>query len=143
MLTPGQREELAKRIRETKQVKIHRRLKSIEYKTIGITHQEIAMTLDVRPETVTQWLRLFVNEGFEGLCHLKYEGRRPSSLDLHKEEIKTYIRQKAPSNLAQLNDWLEKSYGLSVDETWLSRYCKKNSLFPVKKQSLFRVKLLV
>ena len=112
----------------------------MEYKTKGITNQDIATALDVRPETITQWLRLFLSEGFEGLCHLKYEGRRPSSLDPYKEAIKTYIREKAPATLAEISQWLEKSYGIRLEETWLSRYCKKNSLFPTKRQSLPRVR---
>jgi len=140
-LTFEEKKELFTRIKTEKRVKIHRRLKSIEYKIRGINNQDIATALDVRPETITQWLSLFANEGFKGLCHLKYEGRRPGKLAPHKEAIKAYIKEKAPSTLAQLNDWLKSTYGLTMDETWLSRYCKKNSLFPVKKQSLSQVRL--
>lgn len=141
ILTPNQQEELFKRIKTEKKVKIHRRLKSIEYKAKGVNHQDIAIALSVRPETITQWFRIFFSEGFEGLCHLRYEGRRPGKFNPHKEAIKTYIQEKAPSTLAQLNDWLDKTYGLKADETWLSRYCKKNSLFPTKKQKLVQARL--
>lgn len=110
-------------MKQEKKVKLHRRLKFIQYKNKGINSGDIAAALDVCIDTLTNWTKLFLDEGFEGLCRLKYEGRRKSGLDCHKEAIRNYIQEKAPSTLAEINDWLEKSYGLSGYRASVKKTC--------------------
>jgi transposase len=65
---------------------------------------------------------------------LNYEGRRPSSLDKHKADIIKYIETESVSKLSQLQKFIEKEYSLTIEHSWLSRYCKKNSIRLTKKQ---------
>jgi transposase len=139
-LSPALLQELTKRLKGEKGKKIYKRLQCIRMKHYGSGNQDISHLLGINHNTATEWAKLFLGKGFCGLCSLRYEGRRKSKLDPHREAIKSYIEEKMPSTLAELNGWLEKKYGFKMEETWLSRYCKKNSLFPAKKHALFRVR---
>ena len=105
ILLPAQQEELRERLRKEKRVKIHRRLKFIENKSKGLSHWDIAPALGVCNDTLTDWLRLFTDSGFEGLCGLKYEGRRFSRLEPVKDEIKKQVERE-----------LRKKHGLRSSE---------------------------
>lgn len=142
-LAPAYLQKLNERIKHEKSKKIYKRLEAIRMKHHGSTNRHIAHIFKVNHNTVAEWAKLFLEKGLDGLCSLKYEGRRKSKLDPHKKEIKEYIAGNAPSTLAELNEWLEESYGFKIEETWLSRYCKKNSLFPAKRHALCRVKLRI
>jgi hypothetical protein len=38
------------------------------------------------------------------------------------------VEQEMPEKLAVIQNWLESQFGIGVEATWLSRYCKKNSI---------------
>jgi transposase len=124
-----------KRLRRTeKDGKILRR-----YQCIWMTHEnfpkkEIASTLGVNSDTVTDWIKLFNKSRLSGLRKLHYEGRRPSGLDAVKEVLIKYIKEQSVSKLAELQDFLETNHSIVVEHSWLSRYCKKNSIALIKKQ---------
>lgn len=132
-LSPARHEELRRRLRAAKKVKIHRRLKCIEYKSKGASHRDIASVTGVCIETVSHWLALFHDSGFDGLCGLKYEGRRFSVLEPVKDEIKKQVESgNAPTVLA-LSDWIRKSHGITIQESGLFKFLKKNFLLPIKR----------
>ncbi len=139
-LSPALLQELDKRLKGEKGKKIYKRLQCIRMKHYGSGNQDISRLLEINHNTATEWAKLFLDKGFDGLCNLNYEGRRKSKLDPHKKAVRSYIEEKMPSTLAELNGWLEEKYGFKMEETWLSRYCKKNSLFPAKKHVLSRVR---
>jgi transposase len=132
-LSPAQEEELLERKKKEKKVKIHRRLQCIELKNKGAKGRDVASVIGVAEETISHWLKLFTEEGFDGLCSLKYEGRRPSKLDPYKEELKKYVKDGNITKLSQLQAYVQESYGFFVEHSWLSRYCKKNSIVLTRK----------
>ena len=66
--------------------------------------------------------------------NLKYDGRRPSALDEHKETIKAYIKSESVNTISQLQDYIKTNLNLEIEHSWLSRYLKKNSVALIKKQ---------
>lgn len=125
-------------MKKEKNIKIYRRLQAMMWKNLKKPHQEIAFLLQVTQNTVTNWFYLYKKKGLLGLCTLDYEGRRPSKLNQYEQEIRAYIEKENIANIAMLQSWIESHFGLHVEESWLYRYCKKNSIFPIKKQDLFR-----
>ena len=83
--------ELNKRLNSERDSKIWRRLKCIDLKQKGHKHKDIAQILDVTIDTITDWLFLFNEGGFEELCKLNYEGRRISMLEKYKVNIEENI----------------------------------------------------
>lgn len=96
--------------------------------------KEIAALLGVNIDTITDWIKIYNKEGLSALGLLKYEGRRPSALDMIKEKIAGYVKNENISALSQLQKIIEEKHHLKVEHSWLSRYCKKNSISVIKRQ---------
>ncbi len=124
-----------KRLRRTEQDgKILRR-----YQCIWLAHEkfpkkEIASMLAVNIDTVTDWIKLFNKSRLDGLSKLYYEGRRPSSLDAVKDLLLKHIKTEPISKLSELQHFLKTKHSIEIEHSWLSRYCKKNSIALIKKQ---------
>lgn len=109
------------------------------YQCIWLSHEkfpkkEIASMLSVNIDTVTDWIKLFNKNRFEGLSKFHYEGRRPSSLDVVKDLLLKHIKTEPISKLSELQHYLKTNHGIEIEHSWLSRYCKKNSIALIKKQ---------
>jgi transposase len=124
---------LSKLRRNEKDGKILRRYQCIWMLHQGLPKKEIAATLGVNIDTVTDWIKLFNKSGLSGLTTLHYEGRRPSVLDSIKDTLKNHIRQHSISKLSELQHYLEVTHSITVEHSWLSRYCKKNSIALIKR----------
>lgn len=125
---------LKKLRRSEKDGKILRR-----YQCIWMAHEkhskkEIAFLLGINIDTVTDWIKLFTKQGLSGLSKLHYEGRRPSALDAIKDLLIKHIREQPVSKLSELQDFLHTKHSIKVEHSWLSRYCKKNSIALIKRQ---------
>lgn len=113
--------------------KIFRRLQCIHLRHQGKSNQEIADITGSCKDTIMDWVKLYANEGFDGLCKLKYEGRKQSKIDSHIDGIKLYLKNNTVSTLAELQSWLKDTHSIEIEESWLFRCCKKNSIYLSKK----------
>lgn len=120
-------------LRETESSKILKRYQCIHFKKQGLKNKDIAMLLCVNIDTVTDWLRTFLERGLKGLGELEYEGRRISQLEQYKEGIKSYVDSNIVSSIKELQQYILETYQLQVEESWLFRYCKKNSIALTKR----------
>jgi transposase len=68
------------------------------------------------------------------LSAFNYEGRRKSVLDSIQKELSNCIKTEMISTIAQLQDFIEKKFSIRIEHSWLSRYCKKNSIALIRKQ---------
>ena len=126
--------ELKRLRRSEKDGKILRRYQCIWMAHESLPKKEIASTLGVNIDTVTDWVKLFNKDRLAGLRKLHYEGRRPSVLDPIKDLLISHIREQSISKLSELQDFLEAKHSIAVEHSWLSRYCKKNSIALIKRQ---------
>ena len=101
----------------------------------GHKHKIIAELLDVTIDTITDWLFLFNEGGFEELCKLNYDGRRVSVLEKHKAKIEEKIDKENVPTVKCLQHWLKKEFGIEIEHSWFSRWLKKNKIF-IQKDSL-------
>ncbi len=109
------------------------------YQCLSLLHEqypkkEVAKILGVNIDTVTDWIKLYNKEGLRGLGSLKYEGRRPSSLDGIKEQLTRYVQTENITTLSELQGLIAKRHQLKIEHSWLSRYCKKNFIALIKRQ---------
>ena len=133
-LSKTELKELKRLKRKERDKKIFRRLQAIYLRHQGKPNQEIADIIGVCKETVIDWTRIFETEGFDGICQLNYEGRRVLKIDPHIDKIKKDIKKETISTLAELQDLLKKKYSIEIEQSWLSRCCKKNSIFLTRKR---------
>ena len=132
-LTEKEKEELKKLKNKEKSNKVFRRYLYLEMSNKGMTNLEIASILGVCNDTLTDWKDIFEEEGLKGLAQLHYEGRRESKLNKYKNKIRKKIEQDQIATLKQLQSFLWKKCNIEIEQSWLSRYCKKNLIFLIKK----------
>jgi transposase len=133
-LTDEELVDLKRIKREVKDSKILRRYQCLHMLHTGMKRQDVAELLDVYADTITDWVKIYKSVGLVALGNLKYDGRRPSVLDAHKETMKSYIKSTSVNTISQLQDYLKTELNIEIEHSWLSRYLKKNSVTLIKKQ---------
>lgn len=126
-------EELKRRLVCEQSSKIYRRLLWLDLRRRGYRQKEIASLIDVTQAQLTNWSKIFALNGLEGLCSLHYEDRRPSRLKPYVQSIKDHVRDACVSTLSALQDWLSQEHGIVIEQSWLSRFIKKNSIALTKR----------
>jgi len=134
-LSSAESNELKKRMKNTKNTKVLRRLQCIHFVHEEEPRCRIADLLGVTPETISVWSRIFSEKGFDGLCSLHYDGRRPPVLDIVKDELKRDLKAGKYETLKEVQHALKEKHGIDVCLSWIWRYAKKNSLHLSKRQS--------
>ena len=132
-LSTSDANELKRLLRETESSKVLKRYQCIHFKQQGIKNKDIAILLCVNIDTVTDWLKVFLEKGLKGFGEFDYEGRRISVLDDYKQEIKSYVDKNIVSSVKELQGYIEETYHVAVEHSWLFRYCKKNSIALTKR----------
>jgi transposase len=134
-LSSAQAKELRRRLKETKSTKVLRRLQCIQFVSENEPRSRIAKLLGVRPETISVWSQLFLKKGFEGLCSLHYDGRRPAALDRVRDELRRDLKAGKYDTLKDVQHALKETHGIDVCISWIWRYAKKNSLLLSRRPS--------
>jgi transposase len=126
--------EINYRMKKQKDIKIYKRLIALKMKNQGITNHKISEILDVHIDTVTDWFKLYIVKGLNELCELHLQNRKKSKLDYHLEELKKLVEEKTISTIAEFQNYISNLFGIEIEHSWLSRYCKKNSIVLIKRQ---------
>lgn len=132
-LSKSKRSTIQAKKRSTKDQRMFRRLQCVELAAKHEPHREIADTLGVSVDTVTDWLTLYRTKGLQGLCAPISFDRRKSILDPHIGDIKQFTKEKIVSNLSELQAALKTKFSIEVEQSWLYRCCKKNAICLTKR----------
>ena len=125
--------EIKLRKKKEKDKKIYRRLQFLHLKYKGKTNKEISDIIGVCVDTITDWVRIYSNNGLTGLCEPINYDNRSSKIDDYIDKIKKDIRDNAISTLSELQALIKKKYSLEMEQSWLWRCCKKNSIYLTRK----------
>jgi transcriptional regulator with XRE-family HTH domain len=79
VLTAEQRKEVELRRKKTLDRRIYQRLTAVLAVAAGHTPEDIAQLLGVDLTQLSQWLRVFLNDGLEALCTLADGEPSPSN----------------------------------------------------------------
>ena len=120
--------------RKERDAKLLRRYQCLSMLHENYPKKEVAKLLGVNIDTITDWVKIYTKSGLSGLGLLNYQGRRPSSLDLIKDELVDLIKKENINTMVQLQGIIKNNYKLVVEQSWLGRYCKKNFISLIKKQ---------
>ena len=93
---------ISEKKRKEKNTKLLRRYQCLSMLQEQYPKKEIALLLGVNIDTITDWIKIYNKEGLARLGLLKYEGRRPSSLDSINKKIIDYVEKENISTLSQL-----------------------------------------
>ncbi len=132
-LSKTEEKSLKSRIKKERDGRILKRYQCIMMSHEGIQNIQIAKVLGVNTNTITGWVKLYLEEGLERLSKFDFS-RRVSSLEEIKSEIKDHVQNELVSTMAELAGWIKETYDHEVETSWLGRWCKKNSIFLLKSQ---------
>jgi len=133
-LTRAELTKLEKAKKGEKNKRIFRRLQCLYLSHQGREYKEIADITGVCVDTVTDWLKLYLDQGIAGLCQLDFKDKRRSKIDDYADKIKEDVRNNTISTLSELQDWLKSHYAIEMETSWLFRCCKKNSICLTRKR---------
>ena len=132
-LSSAELTELNKRRKKEKDKKIYNRLQCIYLAHAGKKHKEIIDILSVNKNSITDWIKIYLDKGIDELSRPIDYDRRSSKIDTYIDKIKCGIKENSISTLAELQDWINEKYSIELEKSWLFRCCKKNSICLTKK----------
>lgn len=132
-LSPTELMELNKRKKQEKNTKMYYRLQSVYLAHEGRDNKEIIDILGVNKNSVTNWIKIYSEKGINELCKPIDYDRRSAKIDGYIDKIKQDIKDNTISTLSELQDLINKKYSLEIEQSWLFRCCKKNSIYLTRK----------
>lgn len=133
-LTNAELKKFEKLKKQEKNKRIFRRLQCLILSHQNKEYKEIADITGVCVDTVTDWIKLYLDKGIFGLCKLDFKDKRQSKIDNYVDKIKDDIKNNTISTLSELQDWIKSHYAIEMETSWLFRCCKKNFIFLTRKR---------
>jgi transposase len=119
---------LADKMKEITNKKLSRRLLAVSLRHFGYKMKDIALLTGVSEKTVTTWIKLFLEGGFDLLLAQNYIKDRDSRLTPHKKAIQKLRKDNPDIRLIDIQDWLNEKHGIEVEQSWLYRYIEHHGL---------------
>ncbi len=132
-LSKSELSKLKSKKKKAKDKKIYLRLQCIYLSHKGKSHKEIAGNLTVNKNSVTEWIKIYIEKGMEELSQPIDYNRRTSKIADYLDKIKQDVQENTISTLAELQSFIKEKYSLEIEQSWLFRCCKKNSICLAKK----------
>lgn len=132
-LSQTELKELKRRKKRERNTKMYCRLQSVYLAHKGRDNKEIIEILGVNKNSVTDWIKIYCEKGIDELCKPIEYNRRSAKIDNYIDKIKQDVKDNTISTIAELQDWIKKKYSLEIEQSWLFRCCKKNSIYLTKK----------
>ncbi|MFH1232855.1 MAG: helix-turn-helix domain-containing protein [Patescibacteria group bacterium] len=132
-LSNSELSKLKSKKKQEKDKKIYLRLQCIYLSHKGKSHKEIVENLGVNKNSVTEWIKTYIEKGIDELSRPIDYNRRISKVDDYIDKIKDDVKENAISTLAELQDFIKEKYSIEIEQSWLFRCCKKNSICLAKR----------
>lgn len=128
------KDEIRLFLKQMKTSHFYKRIQFIQYKKEGLTHEQIALLLNVCLKTLSNWMTRFSQGGMEGLIDVSYN-RRVSALCDIEDVLRKEVRKGAFSTVAECRAWLEKEQQLTRCFSSVAWFLKKNGIVIQKNQA--------
>jgi transposase len=139
LLTEEERTEITRRYKTEKNVRFRERLHCLLLKAQGYSNQEVARLLQVRRETITDWLHLYEDGGLDALCRLEVGGSEGLLNPEQTKQLLTELDTHRFQCAKQVAAWVEEEFGVSYSERGMRQVlqrlgysCQKVHLVPAQ-----------
>jgi len=111
-LTRPQRRRLEQQLRKKSQLqpRILPRIQCVLLRDEGKKPQVIADLLKVHRNTVTNWVKLFNEQGETGLLNLNYQGREPFLNDKQQAKLEQQLEKELFTRLKDIQNWVDQKF---------------------------------
>ena len=111
---------------------IQRRILSVYLKAVfNYSNQMIGLIADLHPNTVSHWIQVYKQTGYEGLLTNNY-GTNESELESHSESILSFFSQQPPMNAADAAERISEMTGIIRSEQQIRSFMKRHGLKFIK-----------
>jgi transposase len=101
-------------------LRIQRKLLTVRMRDLGVPHSTIAATLNISDDTVTNYLKLFRDEGLAGLLENRYY-KPTSSVEPFFEQIAESLRDNPVATASEGAERIEEICGIKLSESQARR----------------------
>lgn len=115
--------------------KVQKRMEVIWLKSHQLDREKISAIASVHPDTVTNYTRLFVDKGIEGLKTFHYRGQK-SCLNKHIEEIQNYFSTHIIQTIQEACYKIKELTGLERKATQVRQFMKKLGFRYIKSRQI-------
>lgn len=126
-LTKKQKGELLKIEKEITNSKILKRIQSIKLKDKDWTHAEIAEHLNNSISAVSNWIKIYKEQGLEQLISWNYQGKSSKLSPKQIEQLKTRVKKEAFNVAQEALDYIRKEFDIEYNVKYLPRLLKKTN----------------
>ena len=110
---------------------VQKRIHALYYKTMGKSNKEIGKLTGLNREIVGDWIRVYINGGFEALCQFNY-GTNKSELENHKVNIISSFKERPPMSSNEAKARIEELTGISRSPTQVRNFLKRHKFRYIK-----------
>lgn len=123
ILTSHERRRLRYRLRHPKGLnpKVLPRLQCVLLRASGKKPKEIATTLQIDRNTVTNWINLYQAQGEEALLTLQYPGNHRYLTERQENKLARAIDARMFARLKELETWIESRFKVRYSERGLGK----------------------
>src|SRR5947199_5763489 len=116
-LSAEQQKEIERRRKGTLDRRVYQRLTAVLAVAAGKTREEVAELLGVGLTRLSEWLRVFRNEGLDSLCEVHNKGD-PGNLTAHQvEQLKAKVSTGCFRNSDQIRHWIKSAFTVSYSSS--------------------------
>src|ERR1700733_15726361 len=112
VLTAEERKEIERRRKATLDRRVYQRLTVVLAIADEKTREEVAELLGVGLTQLSEWLRVYRNEGLDALCAIHNKGDPGKLTPPQIEQLKAKVSTGCFRNSDQIRDWVESSFAV-------------------------------
>jgi transposase len=125
VLTAAQQTEIERRRKGTLDRRIYQRLTAVLAVAAGKTREEVAELLGVGLTQLSEWLRVFRNDGLEVLCQIHNKGDPGHLTPDQVAQLKRQVSTGCFRNSDQIRHWIQATFGVRYSSTGVKDLLKR------------------
>jgi transposase len=105
--------------------RVCQRMDALHLKSKGLSNNHICSILDICPNTLLGYFRMYIAGGVDELRKLKFN-RPQSQLVAHKDSLEKYFTENPPSSISEAAAIIKELTGIERKETQVRKFMKSN-----------------
>jgi transposase len=124
-LTAEQQKEIARRRKGTLDRRVYQRLTAVLAVAAGKTREEVADLLGVGLTQLSDWLRIFRNEGLDALCEIHNKGDPGKLTPQQIDQLKAQVSTGCFRNSDQIRAWIKSTFSVGYSPSGVKDLLKR------------------
>jgi transposase len=123
--TADQQKQIERRRKATRDRRIYQRLTAVLAVAAGKSREEVAALLGVSLTQLSEWLRVFRNQGLDSLCEIHNKGDPGKLTPQQVEQLKAKVSTGCFRNSDQIRHWIQATFSVSYSSSGVKELLKR------------------